>query len=111
MAPAKDNLRSGYTTGACAAAATKAALLALIDRRPVAEVTIRLPASPVAAFALHSCAWTDTEGSASVIKDAGDDPDVTHGAEICARVLWVSEPGVTFRRGTGVGLVTRKGLP
>src|SRR5439155_22933134 len=54
---------------------------------------------------------TETDGSASVIKDAGDDPDVTHGAEICARVTWGNEPGVTFRRGVGVGLVTKKGLP
>jgi cobalt-precorrin-5B (C1)-methyltransferase len=104
-------LRSGFTTGACAAAATKAALLALIDRRPIAEVTIRLPGGLAVAFSLHSCAWTDTEGNASVIKDAGDDPDATHGAEICSRVMWTAEPGVTFRRGVGVGLVTKKGLP
>jgi cobalt-precorrin-5B (C1)-methyltransferase len=111
MEPAKDNLRSGYTTGACAAAAAKAALLALIEQRPATEATIRLPAGAVVAFALHSCACTETDGSASVIKDAGDDPDVTHGAEICARVTWGDEPGVTFRRGFGVGLVTKKGLP
>jgi cobalt-precorrin-5B (C1)-methyltransferase len=111
MEPAKGNLRSGYTTGACAAAATKGALLALIDRRPVAEVAIRLPAGPVVTFVLHSCALGETEASASVIKDAGDDPDVTHGAEICSRVTWSDELGVTFRRGVGVGLVTKKGLP
>jgi cobalt-precorrin-5B (C1)-methyltransferase len=111
MGPPKDNLRSGYTTGACAAAATAGALLALIDRRPVAEVTIRLPAGPLVTFPLHSCTPGETEASASVIKDAGDDPDVTHGAEICARVSWGEGTGVTFRRGPGVGLVTKKGLP
>ncbi len=111
MKPPKDNLRSGYTTGACAAAATRGALLALIDQRPVAEVTIRLPAGPLVTFALHTCTHAETEGAASVIKDAGDDPDATHGAEICARVTWAAEPGVTFRRGIGVGLVTKKGLP
>ncbi|HKI31140.1 MAG TPA: cobalt-precorrin-5B (C(1))-methyltransferase [Gemmataceae bacterium] len=111
MGPAKDNLRSGYTTGACAAAAAKGALLALIDRRPVSEVAIRLPAGPVVAFILHACTHTETDGAASVIKDAGDDPDATHGAEICARVTWAAEPGVSFRRGVGVGLVTKKGLP
>jgi cobalt-precorrin-5B (C1)-methyltransferase len=111
MEPAKDNLRSGYTTGACAAAATKGALLALIERRPVTAVTIRLPGGPAVAFVLHACAFSETEGSASVIKDAGDDPDVTHGAEIVARVTWGDEPGVAFRRGVGVGLVTKKGLP
>jgi cobalt-precorrin-5B (C1)-methyltransferase len=111
MEPPKNNLRSGFTTGACAAATTKAALLALIDQRPVTEVAIRLPTGTVVAFALHACAYTGTEGTASLIKDAGDDPDVTHGAEICARVRWGAGPGVTYRRGVGVGLVTKKGLP
>jgi cobalt-precorrin-5B (C1)-methyltransferase len=111
MEPAKQNLRSGYTTGACATAAGKAALLALIDQQPIREVSIRLPGGAAVAFALHSCSCTETDGSASVIKDAGDDPDVTHGAEICARVSWGDAPGVTFRRGVGVGLVTKKGLP
>src|SRR5262249_47637513 len=103
--------RSGYTTGACAAAATAGALLALIDQQPVREVSIRLPIGQVVTFALHSCTWTETEATASVIKDAGDDPDVTHLAEVCARVMWAAEAGVTFRRGVGVGLVTKKGLP
>src|SRR5262245_43248433 len=111
MDTAKDNLRHGYTTGACAAAATRGALLALIDRQPVTEVVVRLPAGQVVTFALHSCGHTETEGTASVIKDAGDDPDVTHLAEIGSRVWWDSQPGVTFRRGVGVGLVTKKGLP
>jgi cobalt-precorrin-5B (C1)-methyltransferase len=111
MTSDRQGLRSGYTTGACAAAASKGALLALVCQRPVAEVAIRLPAGQTVAFALHSCAFTEGEGRASVIKDAGDDPDVTHQAEICARVTWQAEPGVTFRRGVGVGLVTKKGLP
>ncbi|HEX5272446.1 MAG TPA: cobalt-precorrin-5B (C(1))-methyltransferase, partial [Gemmataceae bacterium] len=111
MEPPKENLRSGYTTGACAAAATGGALLALIGGQPVAEVTIRLPAGQVVTFPLHTSVPGEGEASASVIKDAGDDPDVTHGAEICARVSWAEEPGVNFRRGKGVGLVTKKGLP
>ena len=111
MEKGRDNLRSGYTTGACAAAAAKAALTALIDRRPVGEVVIRLPTGRAVAFALHSCGCGKTEGYASVIKDAGDDPDVTHGAEVRVRVTWADGPGVTFLRGEGVGLVTKKGLP
>ncbi len=111
MNPDRDKLRSGYTTGACAAAASKGALLALIGRRSVSEVSIRLPGGQVVAFALHSCTFTESEGRASVLKDAGDDPDVTHGAEVCSRVAWEAEPGVVFRRGVGVGLVTKKGLP
>src|SRR5947209_2980668 len=111
MASDRENLRSGYTTGACAAAASRAALLALVSQRAIAEVAIYLPAGPSVTFALHSCTFTESEGRASVIKDAGDDPDVTHLAEICSRVTWESEPGVIFRRGVGVGLVTKKGLP
>src|SRR6516225_7576201 len=108
MASKRDNLRSGYTTGACAAAATRGALLALVQQRPVAEVAILLPAGQSVTFVLHSCTFTENEGRASVIKDAGDDPDVTHQAEICARVTWQSQPGVLFQRGEGVGLVTKK---
>jgi cobalt-precorrin-5B (C1)-methyltransferase len=106
-----DKLRTGYTTGACATAATKAALLALIEQHASAEVSIVLPAGQQATFQLHACAFTAHEASASVIKDAGDDPDVTHGAEICARVRWVNEAGIALERGPGVGLVTKKGLP
>ncbi len=111
MAEDRDNLRSGYTTGACAAAAAKGALIALVGQRPVAEVAVCLPAGPTVTFALHACSFAAHEGRASVIKDAGDDPDVTHGAEVCARVTWEGAPGVVFRRGVGVGVVTRKGLP
>ena len=111
MAAKRDNLRSGYTTGACAAAAAGGALLALIRQQPVADVTVLLPAGQKVPFPLHSCTFTEGEGRASVIKDAGDDPDVTHLAEICVRVMLSDEPGVVFRRGMGVGLVTKKGLP
>src|SRR5215813_11151263 len=104
-------LRSGYTTGACATAAMKGALYALIYQQDVPQVTIRLPVGQEVTFALHTCAYTAHEGYSSVIKDAGDDPDVTHQAEICARVLWSESHGVHLTRGVGVGLVTKKGLP
>jgi cobalt-precorrin-5B (C1)-methyltransferase len=107
----KDNLRFGYTTGSCATAATRGALLALIHQRPFAEATIRLPQGQIVTFPLHACTFTEEEGRSSVIKDAGDDPDVTDKAEICSRVTWTSQPGVTFQRGPGVGLVTKAGLP
>ncbi|MHB1557034.1 MAG: cobalt-precorrin-5B (C(1))-methyltransferase [Isosphaeraceae bacterium] len=110
MARPRENLRTGYTTGACATAATAAALGALVRQENVREVTIPLPIGRDATFVLHSCAHTRDEGRASVIKDAGDDPDVTHGAEIRARVTWSDRPGVHFLRGVGVGLVTRRGL-
>jgi cobalt-precorrin-5B (C1)-methyltransferase len=104
-------LRSGYTTGACATAAAKGALCALIYQQGFSAATIRLPIGQEVTFALHSCSYTVHEGRSSVIKDAGDDPDVTHQAEICARVTWNEQPGVHLVRGVGVGLVTRKGLP
>jgi cobalt-precorrin-5B (C1)-methyltransferase len=111
MPPALENLRSGYTTGACAAAATRGALLALVYQRHFSEAAIRLPQGQLVTFALQSCSYSATQGRSSVIKDAGDDPDVTDKAEICALVEWSSEAGVRFRRGTGVGLVTKVGLP
>src|SRR5262249_44568694 len=104
-------LRSGYTTGACATAAAKGALYALIYQQCFSEATIRLPIGQDVTFALHACSYTAHEGRSSVIKDAGDDPDVTHQAEICARVTWSEHPGVHLTRGVGVGLVTKKGLP
>ncbi len=108
--PAKA-LRSGYTTGACATAATQGALLALLHQRHFTESRIRLPLGQSVTFELHTCTYTSIEGYSSVIKDAGDDPDVTHQAEICARVTWDAMPGVHFVQGEGVGLVTKAGLP
>lgn len=104
-------LRSGYTTGACATAATKGALCALIYQRHFPTVAIRLPIGQDVTFTLHACTYTADAGYSSVIKDAGDDPDVTHLAEICARVTWHEQPGVHLARGVGVGLVTKKRLP
>jgi cobalt-precorrin-5B (C1)-methyltransferase len=111
MTKRPENLRSGYTTGACATAATKGALVALVEQRPVETVTIQLPIGRSASFSLASCTFTATAAASSVIKDAGDDPDVTHGAEICSRVAWQAEEGVHFARGSGVGIVTKPGLP
>lgn len=104
-------LRPGYTTGACATAATKGALLALLHQRRFTKSRIQLPIGQSVTFELHTCSYTVCEGYSSVIKDAGDDPDVTHQAEICARVTWTPIPGIHFARGKGVGLVTKAGLP
>jgi cobalt-precorrin-5B (C1)-methyltransferase len=86
-------------------------LLALIHQRCFRKAEIHLPIGTSVTFALHTCSYTADEGYSSVIKDAGDDPDVTDKAEICARVTWSEQPGVHFVRGVGVGLVTQKGLP
>ena len=107
----KRGMRTGYTTGACATAATRAALLALFDGQAPASVTISLPVGVQATFAVHSCEHhTDGSITASVIKDAGDDPDVTHGAELCSTVSWLATPGIQIDGGVGVGRVTKPGL-
>jgi len=112
MKPRRDSraLRSGYTTGACAAAAARAAAIALLRQEPVDSVRINLPDSKQASFRISWCIFNRSEASSSVIKDAGDDPDVTHGTEIQATVSWKNEPGVTVTGGKGVGIVTKPGL-
>ena len=106
-----EKLRKGWTTGACATAAAKAAYLSLITGSKVAKVAITLPRGQQVEFELESLEIIDeTTAKASVIKDAGDDPDVTHGAEIFSTVKLNQKPGVQFKAGKGVGKVTRPGL-
>ena len=104
-------MRTGYTTGSCAAAAAKAATLTLLTNQTVSEITIHLPVGRDVTLAMHRCEWVgDDRVLCSVIKDGGDDPDVTHGAEICVTVSRNPESeGLRITRGPGVGLVTRPG--
>lgn len=107
----RQGLRSGYTTGACATAGAKGSALTIIGRRRREEVVITLPRGAPVRFVLHSCQrYSDTSAECSVIKDAGDDPDVTHGAEIFTRVDLEPPPGLRYRAGKGVGTVTKPGL-
>ena len=112
-------LRKGWTTGACATAATAAAYRALLTGEFPDPVTITLPKGEEPRFALKRMELGEGEATASVIKDAGDDPDVTHGAEIVVTVALRERGGesdhknnkdITFRAGPGVGTVTRPGL-
>ncbi|KAB1908991.1 cobalt-precorrin-5B (C(1))-methyltransferase [Micromonospora sp. AMSO31t] len=104
-------LRTGWTTGACATAATKAALTALVTGEPQHQVEIGLPAGRRVTFAVARCDLDRARrAEAVVVKDAGDDPDVTHGAELTATVTWRDEPGLRLDGGPGVGTVTRPGL-
>jgi cobalt-precorrin-5B (C1)-methyltransferase len=105
-------LRKGWTTGACAAAAATAAFTALHGGGFPDPVTIRLPRGEAPAFRLSRCLLQPGRATAAVIKDAGDDPDVTHGAEVAATVE-AAPPGsgILFRAGEGVGTVTLPGLP
>jgi cobalt-precorrin-5B (C1)-methyltransferase len=105
-------LRRGWTTGTCAAAAAKAAFAALVTGEFPDPVVVTLPRGEQPSFALAMTRVDGDAATAGVIKDAGDDPDVTHGALICATVrLGAPESGVRFRAGAGVGTVTRPGLP
>ncbi|MDD9715472.1 cobalt-precorrin-5B (C(1))-methyltransferase [Dinoroseobacter sp. PD6] len=104
------DLRRGWTTGACATAATKAALSALWDGAFPREVQITLPKGETPVFTLAHQASGPGWAEAGITKDAGDDPDVTHGALVIARVA-ASEGGVRFVAGDGVGHVTKAGLP
>jgi cobalt-precorrin-5B (C1)-methyltransferase len=106
----KRGLREGFTTGACATAASLAATRALLRQAPVGEVTIRLPIGRDATFSVSRCELAPDRVRCGVIKDAGDDPDVTHGAEIISTVAWRDEPGLQLVGGPGVGTVTRPGL-
>lgn len=105
-------LRSGWTTGACATAATKAALTALITGEFPDPVGVILPKGEVPYFQLAMESLGEDYASAGIIKDAGDDPDVTHGAMIISTVFPAPEgTGIVFVAGEGVGTVTKKGLP
>ncbi len=103
-------LRRGYTTGACATAATKASLLALITQKKVTHVTITLPIGEVVTFPIIQSTNGDGWYRCSVIKDAGDDPDVTNKAQISAKVHLNSQGNIVFKGGEGVGMVTLPGL-
>ena len=105
-------MRRGWTTGACATAATRAAYSALLTGSFPDPVTITLPKGERPAFALAREEQGPGYALAGIIKDAGDDPDVTHGALVLARVSeGPAGSGVTFRAGEGVGTVTKPGLP
>ena len=105
-------LRRGWTTGTCAAAAAKAAFAALMTGEFPDPVEVTLPRGERPSFALALTRRDQATASAGIIKDAGDDPDVTHGALIVANVrVGAAGAGVTFRAGEGVGTITRPGLP
>jgi cobalt-precorrin-5B (C1)-methyltransferase len=106
------NLRRGWTTGTCAAAASRAAYEALLTGEFPDPVSVMLPGGARPAFALARQELGNDFARAGIVKDAGDDPDVTHGALIVSTVrLGPSGSGVQFCAGPGVGIVTRPGLP
>lgn len=108
----KAPLRYGYTTGACAAAAAKGAALMLRDQRLIDEVEINLPAVRGVKFRLHGQRLTENGACCYVVKDAGDDPDITNGAEIHAEISveFFTPHAIVLQGGEGVGRVTKPGL-
>jgi len=105
-------LRTGFTTGTTATAATKGALYALITGEHADHVVVSLPKGRTATLKIK---WTQVDGSGKVtcaaVKDGGDDPDVTHGAEICSTVSFTKNAGkISIDGGVGVGRVTKPGL-
>lgn len=105
-------LRRGWTTGACATAATAAAYQALVTGQFPDPVIITLPKGDEPSFDLRQRTLRNGQALASIIKDAGDDPDVTHGAEIIVNLrVGPAGSGVCFHAGEGVGTVTKAGLP
>ncbi|MGH3528611.1 MAG: cobalt-precorrin-5B (C(1))-methyltransferase [Pseudonocardiaceae bacterium] len=102
-------LRTGFSTGACAAAAAKAAAAALSGTR-MSTVNIGFPSGDRHTFTVESLRCQGATATAVVIKDAGDDPDVTHGAHLTVTVAWRSDGEVMLYGGEGVGVVTQRGL-
>ncbi|MDX9787518.1 MAG: cobalt-precorrin-5B (C(1))-methyltransferase CbiD [Desulfobacterales bacterium] len=107
----KKELRWGFTTGACAAAAGKAALCGLMGHPdPAEEIDIPFPNGERHSLPISFVRPKDGGGEAGVLKDAGDDPDITHGALVIAHVDWDKSGDITFIAGEGIGTVTKKGL-
>ena len=105
-------LRSGFTSGSCATAASKAALTALLTGQQIDECSISLPDGEEVCLPVESIEIAPDKQSATafVVKYSGDDPDVTNGFRIGARVALSSTPGIHFLQGEGVGRVTLPGL-
>jgi cobalt-precorrin-5B (C1)-methyltransferase len=104
------SMRTGITTGACAAAAARAATCLLTGRDAPRSVYVRTPAGPKIDVPIRWSQYRDPVALAAVQKDAGDDPDVTDGLDIIAQVGFCDSGDVTFLAGEGVGTVTQPGL-
>ncbi len=105
----KRELKRGWTTGACATAAARAAYLGLLSGKIPVEIEITLPGGQTPVFQVIDSKLTEDSAMAAIEKDAGDDPDITHGAIIRATLR--KAEGVSFKAGPGVGMVTKPGLP
>jgi len=107
----KKKLRTGFTTGSCATASSKAGILSIINQKKIEQIDIILPKRSKLDIQINSCEFTTNTAKCSVIKDGGDDPDVTHGAEVFVDVELTDNIGkIEIDGGEGVGRVTKPGL-
>ena len=107
----KEKLRTGYTTGTSATAAAKAALLSIINQTKIENIDVKLPKGSFIKIPIHLCQFDENRSKCSVIKDGGDDPDVTHGAEIVVELSFTDKINeIEIDGGEGVGIVTKPGL-
>ena len=107
----KGKLRTGFTTGTCATAGAKAGILAILNQKKIDAVDVTLPKKSKIQIKISSCQYDKHSARCSVIKDGGDDPDVTHGAEIIVHVILTDKPNqIEIDGGEGVGRVTKPGL-
>jgi cobalt-precorrin-5B (C1)-methyltransferase len=107
----KGKLRTGFTTGTCATAGSMAAVLAITNQKKIDSVDVILPKKKTIQIKIADCQFTKNSAKCLVIKDGGDDPDVTHGAEIWTEVSLTDKPNkIEIDGGKGVGRVTKPGL-
>ena len=103
-------LRSGFTTGTCVTAAAKACFIALVEKRFPKSVEVFLPDNEQTGFLIFPESLSEKSAACTVIKNGGDDPDITHGKEIGCELILSGESGIRFLRGGGIGKVTLPGL-
>ncbi|MCT4598943.1 MAG: cobalt-precorrin-5B (C(1))-methyltransferase CbiD [Vallitalea sp.] len=103
-------LRTGYTTGSCAAAATKAAAYMIKNQKPIDKVKINTPKGYDLNLSVHKSKYNETSATCCIIKDSGDDPDITNGAEVFSTVTLRDDNIINISGGKGVGIVTKEGL-
>lgn len=107
----KSKMKTGYTTGSCATAGAKAALLSIMKQQKIENVDILLPKRSFIQIPVYSCEFQSNQAKCSVIKNGGDDPDVTHGAEIIVELSITKKTNeIEIDGGEGIGIVTKPGL-
>ncbi len=107
----KGKMRTGFTTGTSATAGAKAAILVIMEQKKIDFVDVTLPKKSQIRIKIENCKFNNHSSTCVVIKDGGDDPDVTHGAEIITEISLTEKSGeIEIDGGEGVGRVTKPGL-